>query len=371
VGNFSWRPPTATARLSAEAARIFGYAGNAGPVSLRALLRRIAAGDRADVMRAFRRAERDHVIEIDHRVVLPGGEIRHISLRGEAAYDAHGSPCIQGTCHDITERKKIELDLRLARDEARGADAAKTAFLSTMSHELQTPLNAIIGFAELLASRQAAGTLPAEKCLVFSRCILEAGRRMSASVEEVMMMARLEAGAYRPQTELLDLCGLVTSTIADFQRSPDAAGRAVFIETACETAMVSVDELAVRRMLSNLLSNAVKFSPPETPVTVKLICAADRHVQLSVEDQGIGMDAAQAATAVRAFRQLDGRLAREFSGMGLGLSIANGLIEAHGGTLEIASAPGQGTRVTLNFALPAGDRAAAAAAKVMDLTEAA
>jgi signal transduction histidine kinase len=354
VGNFIWSPPSGKARLSAEAARIFGYAGDPGAVPLRSLLRRILACDRRQVIGMLRQIEQRRVIEVDHRILLAGGETRHISLRAECGSAANGQKCVQGTCHDITDRKKIEMELRLARDEAEGADAAKTAFLATMSHELQTPLNAIIGFSELLA-RQAADAPPNDKSLVFSTCILDAGRRMYAAIDEVLTMARLEAGAYQPETAVLDLCELVRAIVAEFRRGADASGRAILVETALASAVVPVDERAIRRMLGNLLSNAVKFSPADTPVTVSVDDATDGHYRLTVEDYGIGMSAAEAARAVRAFRQLDERLAREFSGMGLGLSIAKGLIEAHGGNLEIASAPGKGTRVVLNFPLPGRD----------------
>lgn len=243
--------------------------------------------------------------------------------------------------------------LRLARDEAQSADAAKTAFLATMSHELQTPLNAVIGFAEILASPATANQ---QQCAAYASCILEAGQRMSGAIDDVLLLARLEGGAWQPQIECLDPYGLVEATVADFCRSAAAAGRTILMTPATSewaSATVAIDERSLRRMLGHLLSNAVKFSPAERPVVVKVDRAADGHYRVTVVDGGIGMDAAQVAAAVRSFRQLDASLAREYSGMGLGLSITARLIAAQGGRLEIDSAPQQGTRAILHFPIAA------------------
>jgi signal transduction histidine kinase len=347
VGNFNWSPPSPAARLSAEAARIFGYGGAKGPIPVRALLRRILAVDRAQVIRALREVKSGRVIDIDHRIALPDGQIRHISLRAELGGEAGEPSSIHGTCHDITERKRIEMELREARDEAQRSDAAKTAFLATMSHELKTPLNGIIGFAELLG--QASDRVPDDKHLEFTRCILNAGHRMYQSVDNVLMMAKLESGGYRLRREVYDLSALVRSAVAAFRDSAESMNRAVSVETAENSMAVSVDARSVGRMLRHLLSNSVKYSAAQTPINVRVDRAADGHCRVSVEDRGVGMDAAQAAMAVNPFRQLDDGLAREFEGMGLGLSITKRLIEAHGGELEIVSAPKRGTRVILNF----------------------
>ena len=98
-------------------------------------------------------------VDLDHRVLAPDGEIRTLSLRAERALAQDGTPYLQGSFQDITERKRIEIELATARDEARMADAAKTAFLAAMSHELRTPLNAIIGFSDMIV-QEAFGPIP-------------------------------------------------------------------------------------------------------------------------------------------------------------------------------------------------------------------
>jgi signal transduction histidine kinase len=351
VGSFRWSPGSSAVYASPEAARIFGFDDGAEPISLRSILKRIPKSERSLLMAAFRQIEQHRIIQLDHGIVLPGGETRHISLRVELGGEPSELLFFQATCHDITERKRFELELQRARDEAEKADAAKTMFLATMSHELRTPLNGIIGFAELLTQQQGFGSSAVKQCQEFSRFILTAGRRMYASINDILTMVRLTSGSHNTVPEIFDLSALVEATVASFRLSPEAIGRDVSIEIGANVPALVADQRDVKQMLNNLLSNAAKFSATEKPIMVRIDRAGDGHCQLSVEDRGIGMSPAEAALAVQAFRQIDERLDRNSEGMGLGLSITKGLIEAQGGDLEIASVPGEGTCVILHFSM--------------------
>src|SRR5205823_14902815 len=102
---------------------------------------------------ALRQVLEGEKIDLDHRVVMAGGEIRTLYLRAETTADGDEPPYLQGSCQDITERKRNELELAAARDEARTADAAKPAFPPAMTHEPRTPLNALLGFSETIAGQ--------------------------------------------------------------------------------------------------------------------------------------------------------------------------------------------------------------------------
>jgi signal transduction histidine kinase len=238
--------------------------------------------------------------------------------------------------------------LELARDKAQAADKAKTAFLAAMSHEFRTPLNAIIGFAEII-TKQVFGNIGSERYLAASQSILDAGARLSNTTNDVLSIAQLESGSYQLYRDAFDLCTLVRSILGGFRADAAAIGREVRFETAAESMEMFADERAVKKMLSKLLSNAIKFSDDKTPISVILDYGPDGACRLSVEDQGIGMTPEEIICALQPFQQADNRLARIAEGAGLGLSITKKLIEAHNGRLEIASAPMKGTRVTLNF----------------------
>jgi signal transduction histidine kinase len=238
--------------------------------------------------------------------------------------------------------------LEAARDKAQAADRAKTAFLAAMSHEFRTPLNAIIGFAEII-SNQVFGQIANERYLEASRNILEAGERLSNTATDVLTISQLESGSYPLNRDVFDLCALVRSVLSSFYQDAAAIGREVRFDAMAESIEMFGDERAVQKMLFKLLSNAAKFSGKETPISVILDYGPDGNCRLTVEDQGVGMNAEEVILAVQPFQQVDNRLARIAEGTGLGLSITQKLIEAHNGNLGIVSVPMKGTRVTLNF----------------------
>ena len=348
VGNFRWLPQTGLVECSAELCRMFGLGERARSLRVRPLLRRIPATDRRAVIGALRRGLAGGKIALDHRVVTSGGELRTLYLRAEISAVEDGTAYLQGSVQDITERKRTEIELAAARDEARTADAAKTAFLAAMSHELRTPLNAIIGFSEMIAA-QAFGPIGQGRYIDYARNTGKAGQQMLGFVVDVLTIAQLEAGRFALELENVELVEAAETAIAEFRQSELGRHREVTLTVSGVPSPVNADPRALEQMLLKLLSNAVKFSPPETAIRVTIAAGDGGFTRLSVADHGTGISAETAATAIRPFRQVDGRLARKFGGTGLGLSIVNGLIERHGGRLTIDSTPQRGTCASLDF----------------------
>jgi signal transduction histidine kinase len=348
IGNFRWLPHTTRIECSAELCRMFGLEGRAPSLSVRSLLRRIPAADRRAVIRAVRGGLDGERIDLDHRVVPPGEEVRILCLRAEVTTADDETAYLQGSFQDITERKRVEIELAMARDQARSADAAKTAFLAAMSHELRTPLNAIIGFSDLIA-QQAFGPIAQDRYVDYARNTGKAGQQMLGVVEDVLTIAQLEAGRFELVLESIDLAEVAETTIAAFRQTEAASKHDITVAVSGAPRPVRADRRAVTQMLQNLLSNAVKFSADGTVIRVTIGAESGASTQLSIADQGIGITSEMAELAVRPFRQVDGRLERKYGGTGLGLSIVNALIERHGGQLIIDSALGEGTCVSLDF----------------------
>jgi len=291
-------------------------------------------------------------------VLAPDGETRTLSLRAERALAQDGTPYLQGSFQDITERKRIEIELATARDEARMADAAKTAFLAAMSHELRTPLNAIIGFSDMIV-QEAFGPIPEGRYIDYARNVEQAGQQMLGFVIDVLTIAELEAGRFELRRETLDLLDIVEPALGQFRQSETGGKHQITLRVNGSPRPVRADRWAVEQILVKLLSNAAKFSDPGTTIRVMIAAAGEDATRLSVADQGIGISSETAAMALLPFRQVDGRLARKQGGTGLGLSIVNGLIGEHGGRLTIDSPSGEGTRISLDFpAVLEQDRAA-------------
>jgi signal transduction histidine kinase len=267
-----------------------------------------------------------------------------ISVEGRPKY-------LQGSYQDITERKRVESELKAARDEAQTASAAKTAFLASMSHELHTPLNAIIGFSELIV-QETLGPIAQRKYIEFAHNIRSAGQRALAVFLDVQTMAELEAERFQFMFEEVDLFEVAKATVVEFRQTDSGVDREVILETDGNGLVIHADQRAVKQMLLKLLSNAAKFSAPGTIIRVTVTGPGDGSPRVSVADTGIGMTSAEAEMAARPFSQINGGLARPYEGLGLGLSIVSKLIERHGGSLTIAGVPHKGTHISLDFPAP-------------------
>ena len=241
-------------------------------------------------------------------------------------------------------------ELRAAKDAADAANDAKSRFLATISHELRTPLNAVIGFSEIIAKETFGPGQTAYRD--YASDILHSGQHMLELVDDILIMAKLDAGRYELDLVRMDLRETVDRTVDIFRGTKQAEGRSITVGSDVAWPWIEADERAIRQMLLNLLSNAAKFSEPDTAIEVRCRFSSDGDVVLTVADQGIGMTAQEAAQVVNAFYQADSRIARKYEGTGLGLSIVSGLMGCHGGRLTIDSEPGIGSRVSLIF--PAG-----------------
>ncbi|MGD9614306.1 MAG: sensor histidine kinase [Alphaproteobacteria bacterium] len=239
-------------------------------------------------------------------------------------------------------------DLHVAKNIADAASEAKSRFLATMSHELRTPLNAVIGFSEIIAS-EAFGAVGKPAYRSYAEDILSAGRHMLELVNDVLTMAKLDAGRYELDQAPMNLHDVVDKTVTIFRGTTNFEKREIRVTDTLSWPWLVADERAVRQILLNLLSNAAKFSEPDKLIEVRCETSPNGEIVISVIDQGIGMAPDQVSEATRPFYQADSRLSRKYEGTGLGLSIVSGLIECHGGRLTIDSQPDTGSRVSVAF----------------------
>jgi nitrogen-specific signal transduction histidine kinase len=249
------------------------------------------------------------------------------------------------TVADISDRRRVEADLRRARDEAELASRSKTEFLANMSHELRTPLNAIIGFADILMG-QIFGALGDARYVDYARDIRDSGLHLLNLINDVLDVSKVEFGKVELTEEIVDVVATIHSCVRLMRDRADSAGLKLVAEVPPRLPAIQGDSRRLKQILLNLLSNAVKFTPSGGRVT---IAASDRPdgFRMSVADTGIGIAAADLDKALRPFGQIDSRLARKYQGTGLGLPLARSMAELHGGRLELFSAPGQGTTATI------------------------
>jgi len=245
---------------------------------------------------------------------------------------------------DVTAQEEQKQALRRAKEQAEEASEIKTAMLANMSHELRTPLTSIIGFSELLVDR-LDGELKG-----FAKRTHESSQRLSETLESILQLSKLEAGAASLEREPLSLVASVRSTV-DLLRD-QAAEKDIALTTEWPDGPVEGlwNDDALHRIGRNLLENAIKFTSAGGEVDVR-VRRAGSEATLAVADTGIGIREELLPNIFQAFRQESEGLDREYQGSGLGLSIVDHLVEELGGRVEVETQKGEGTCFTVHLPL--------------------
>jgi PAS domain S-box-containing protein len=279
-------------------------------------------------------------------VALPDGRRRVILNNLALLRDAAAAPSmVVSAALDITDRKEAELALIAAKEEAELASRSKTEFLANMSHELRTPLNAIIGFSQLMAD-EVMGPLGSARYQSYARDICASGQHLLSIIGDILDVSKLEAGRIELAEEEVEIDLVIRDLLHLVVERARALEIGIEVDLPEDLPRVRGDALKLKQVLLNLVTNAIKFSHSGARVLLRARVAAD-GLRLSVVDHGIGMDAHEIKTAVTRFGQVASPWSRKHHGTGLGLPLAIGLVELHGGTLTIDSVKDKGTTVTV------------------------
>ena len=245
---------------------------------------------------------------------------------------------------DISERKKIEEELKQQKEKAEQANRAKSVFLSSMSHEVRTPLNAIIGFAELLLSDTDQDTSSETQAQLTD--IMLAGEHLLLLFNDVLDLSRIESGTLSLHIEKLPLAKIMTECLGLLKSQIDSKK----IELNCDNLnniYVCVDETRMKQVLINLLSNAIKYNRQNGRINICLSeFQLNESVELTISDTGIGIEENQQSHLFEPFNRL-GAENSNIEGSGIGLVIVKRMMEMMQGWVKISSESGKGTQVTI------------------------
>jgi PAS domain S-box-containing protein len=248
---------------------------------------------------------------------------------------------------DITARHSAERDLIAAKEQAELANRSKTEFLANMSHELRTPLNAIIGFSQVMAG-EMLGPIATVKYVGYARDIAVSAEHLLGIINDILDVSKLEAGRLELVEEDLDLGKTVRDLMRLVEEKARAAEVGLKLRIPPQLPRLRADSRKFKQILLNLVGNAIKFSNPGGEVEIVLRNDGGM-IAVAVVDHGIGMDEEDKQVAVSRFGQVASPWSRGHPGTGLGLPLAIGLTELHGGNLAIQSSKGVGTTVTVTF----------------------
>lgn len=266
---------------------------------------------------------------------------------------------VYGIARDVTERLAIEAEMVEAKAAVEAASRAKSAFLANMSHELRTPLNAILGFSEVIRD-QVLGDTPAAwaKYKEYAGSIYASGAHLLSLISEVLDLSKIESGGYRLHIERFNMQSVIRDSLMLVKPQAQRGSVSILPINVGGDITVDADMRAIKQVIINLLANAVKFTPEGGDIQVRCHEEGD-IVHVSVRDSGIGIAAELQESVFEAFHRGDAKLARQYDGTGLGLSVCRRLVEMHGGRIRLESTPNIGT--TVYFHLPKRQSATAKA----------
>jgi PAS domain S-box-containing protein len=342
---------------------IFGFApGGLAGASTRVLLPNAA---QHDTLLALAHATLGHGQALDVERLMPTADGRLVLVRLSARTVDAKQPHDAGTIwvvEDITERRRTEAELGMAKQQAEAANDAKSAFLATMSHEIRTPLNGVLGLARLLQDPALATTQRAE----YLQHLQNSAEQLTGIVSDVLDMSKIEAGHLQIETIDFDLRALMASVFRSFFLLGQERGLQMHHSVAEDVPThVRGDPVRVRQIIANYLSNALKFTlhgqvelrlTMATPDATSTAAGVPNHtVRLAVHDTGTGVTEDVQQRLFNPFTQADSSTTRRYGGTGLGLSICRELAQRMGGRVGMQSVGGgnEGSVFWADLPLPA------------------
>ncbi|MFP8779668.1 ATP-binding protein [Hydrogenophaga sp. RWCD_12] len=355
---WDWQLPTQQVFLTARWGEMLGDIAMEGYWSSADLQARIHPNDRDRIdaiNRSLLSGTQQHAVS-QYRVRTADGWLWIESHAMVAEHDTQGRPLrLMGTLADISERKLAESESEQARAMAEQASRAKSEFLANISHEVRTPLNALMGLTRLLMDSPLN---PEQKNWL--ELMDSSAHALLGLLNDVLDLSRIEAGKLSVEQVRFDLLQELREVGSLYAEQARAKPLEWSVEVSpALPAQMQGDPGRLRQVLTNLLSNALKFTPRggRIRLVADLTSSAGgaRQLRLQVQDSGVGISPKQQATIFDAFTQADASTARRYGGSGLGLAICSRLVKLMGGGLDLQSALGQGS--TFTVILPLGDTA--------------
>lgn len=358
---FEWRPNQDRLTMGAAFWAQIGHPHEGPSLPLRDFHGLLVQEDRLPLGEVLRRAaatrpDGAETIPASFRVATPAGDVHEFTLAlAHSPVLLEGEAVVTGIVSDATESLRLRRELVEARNLAESANRAKSEFIATISHEIRTPINGILGMTGLLLDSELS-----DEQRDLARTVQESGQALLDIVTDILDFAKVEAGKLELEQIPFELPDLVAGAI----RMTEACAKAKGLELVAQIdpklpREVLGDPGRLRQVLLNLIANAIKFTERgKVSVRARVLSRANRTVRLrfEVEDTGIGISEEAIPKLFQKFSQVDSSIARRYGGTGLGLAVCKSLVDLMTGDIGVHSEIGRGSTFWFEVALPEAGR---------------
>ncbi|HKK15462.1 MAG TPA: response regulator [Gammaproteobacteria bacterium] len=339
--------------FNTSAERMFGYSKEeVTGKNIRLLMPEPYHSEHDQYLANYRHTGKRKIIGIGKEVLGQGknGNTFPVDLAVSEVFTENGR-IFTGILRDITERKRIEEQLRETKEAAEAANVAKSRFMANMSHELRTPLNAIIGYSEMLS--EDAAEAGQQELMSDLNKIQASGKHLLGLINDILDLSKIEAGKLELLVEPFSVTALVNEVSEMVQPLVEKRGNILEVINNNNLEEMESDQTKLRQVLFNLLSNAAKFtSNGSITLTISNETMNDQDwLTFKVSDTGIGMDSTQLGHIFEEFKQADRSTTRDYGGTGLGLTISRKLCQMMQGDISVKSVSGEGSTFTVQVPL--------------------
>jgi PAS domain S-box-containing protein len=280
--------------------------------------------------------------EID--IIHKNGKIRNLQvIRKEIIWDK--TLHYQVIYQDITERKQFEKELLIAKEKAEESDHLKSSFLQNMSHEVRTPLNAIVGFTRIMAKPNQ----PTEKLNKYADVVATKSDQLIGIITDVIEISQIQAKQARIKLSEFDIISLIDNLISPFLKLANSKNIDTYLDLNFSQAeyLIISDQEKIKKIFTHIAENAIKFT---LQGSVKVKCEiVKNNLEFTISDTGIGIAENMQEVIFEPFRQVEAGISRKFGGNGLGLTIVKAYTEQLGGTISLKSELNKGTSITVKI----------------------
>lgn len=355
VGIWSWNIPLNTLEGNNHLYELLGVSSRSDALSYQDFMQYVYAEDRGQVEEKIQEAvTKKSSLEINFRVLHPDLSLHYLNMRGKVYCGQADQPLwMTGICWDITTHRLEEEKLKQAKQHAEDSLHVKTNFVARVSHDLRSPLNGIIGFAELMYHGKVGGFMSNEQREYLGDILISA-RQLLLLINDVLDLSKIEAGKMEFHSEKIDFREMLEETTLIFQTM--ITDKKIQFETLLDDKLgeIVIDPIKLKQILYCYISNALKCTEDHGHVMVRVVCHDKENFRIEVEDDGIGVKEEDLKHLFVEFQQLDRKIAKKYSGTGLGLALTKYIVEALGGKVGVKSVFAKGSTFYAILPLNAG-----------------